>query len=50
MSIAPKVLELLAALARDLQADFLPFMPRVMAAFATLVDQGMQDRDGAAGR
>ena len=39
LSLEP-ILELLAALARDLQADFVPFMPRVAAALSDLVEQG----------
>ena len=34
---------LLGALARDLQGDFLPQLPRVLAQFADLVDEGARD-------
>jgi hypothetical protein len=41
------VLGLTAALARDLQHEFLPLVPRVAAALADLVQEG---RSGTAGR
>ena len=39
LSLEP-LLILVAALARDLQADFLPFMPRLAAALTELTEQG----------
>jgi hypothetical protein len=39
LSLEP-ILELIAALARDLHADFLPYLPRVTAALSDLVDSG----------
>jgi U3 small nucleolar RNA-associated protein 20 len=42
-SLAP-LLDLVAQLARDLQADFLPHLPRTLGALADLVDRGA-DRD-----
>ncbi len=39
LSLEP-ILILVAALARDLQADFLPFVPRLAAALTELVEQG----------
>lgn len=39
LSLEP-LLILLAALARDLQADFLPFVPRLATALTELVQQG----------
>lgn len=39
LSLEP-VLELLGTLARDLQADYLPALPRVLAALSDLVDAG----------
>lgn len=43
MDAAPSlepILELIATLARDLQADFLPYLPRVTAALSDLVHSG----------
>ena len=39
LSLEP-ILVLVAALARDLQADFLPYVPRLAAALTVLVEQG----------
>ena len=39
LSLEP-ALELLGTLARDLQADYLPLLPRVLGALADLVDAG----------
>ena len=39
LSLEP-LLALLGALARDLQTDFLPFVPRIFATFSQLVNQG----------
>ena len=39
LSLEP-ILVLVAALARDLQADFLPYFPRLAAALTALVEQG----------
>ena len=39
LSLEP-ILELIATLARDLHADFLPYLPRVTAALSDLVDSG----------
>ena len=39
LSLEP-LLALLGALARDLQTDFLPFVPRIFATLGQLVDQG----------
>lgn len=39
LSLEP-LLALLGTLARDLQADFMPFIPRIFASFGQLVDQG----------
>lgn len=44
LSLAP-VLAVLAAMARDLQADFLPFVPRVFATLAALVSAAATDAD-----
>ena len=38
----PPVLHLLSCLARDLQQDFLPYIPRLLAAIMQLVDSGEQ--------
>ena len=39
LSLEP-ILALLSVLARDLQDDFVPFVPRVIDAFTALVEQG----------
>ena len=39
LSLEP-ILVLVAALARDLQADFLPYVPRLAAALTVIVEQG----------
>ena len=39
LSLEP-ILVLVAALARDLQADFLPYVPRLAAALTVLIEQG----------
>lgn len=39
LSLEP-LLDLLGTLSRDLQQDFLPFIPRVCTALADLVDEG----------
>lgn len=39
LSLEP-ILILVAALARDLQADFLPYVPRLAAALTALIEQG----------
>ena len=39
LSLEP-ILILVAALARDLQADFLPYVPRLAAALTVLIEQG----------
>lgn len=36
----PPVLHILSCLARDLQQDFLPYLPRVLETFTQLVDSG----------
>ena len=38
----PPVLHLLSCLARDLQQDFLPYIPRLLASITQLVDSGEQ--------
>ena len=48
LSLEP-LLILVAALARDLQADFLPFVPRLAAALTELTEQGMPVLLAAAG-
>ena len=39
LSLEPIVM-LLSALARDLQADFLPYIPRILSSYSDLVDNG----------
>ena len=39
LSLEP-LLALLGTLARDLQADFLPCLPRILSSFSQLVDEG----------
>lgn len=39
LSLEP-ILILLSTLARDLQSDFLPFIPRILSSYADLVDEG----------
>ena len=39
LSLEP-LLMLLGILARDLQADYLPYIPRILTAFSNLVDAG----------
>ena len=44
------LLEVSAALARDLQADFLPLMPRLLGALCDLVDEGERQPEIGGGR
>ena len=37
----PPILHVLSCLARDLQQDFLPYLPRVLSTFSDLVDAGV---------
>lgn len=43
LSLEP-LLALVAAVARDLRRDFLPFLPRLAASLTTLVDEGASRR------
>lgn len=40
LSLEP-ILMLIGALARDLQADFLPYLPQIFTCFSDLVDEGL---------
>ncbi len=41
LSMEP-ILILLAGLARDLQSDYLPYLPRIFSTLAQVVEQGRQ--------